>query len=129
MSHTSLSAALEACFAQCSLAELGDAAAHRAQLHAVLDAVLESAVAKKTEALDEDVERVATELAPMHITAVTDAESRELAVRATEVVHDAVAAGFERRVEELEEALLGDDAVQPGDRFLEWGIEVSQHPL
>ena len=47
-------------------------------------------------------------------------------MRPADVVHDAVAAGFERRMDELEEALLGDDAVQPGDRFVEWGIEVSQ---
>ena len=129
----SLSATLEACFDQWSPAQLRDAVADRAQLYAAVDAALDNAVANKSaeqqqrspaEALDEDVERVAAELAPLLITAVTDAESKEVAAQPSEAVHDALAAAFGRPVEEIEEALLGDDAVQAGESFHEWGIEV-----
>ena len=73
----SLSAALEACFGQWSPAQLRDAVADRAQLYAAVDAALDNAVANKSaeqqqrspaEALDEDVERVTSEMAEKHIT-------------------------------------------------------------
>ena len=74
-------------------------------------------VAAVSAALDEDVERVMSELAPMRITAATDDESRELAVRATEVVHDAVATSYGCPVRDIEEVLLGDGAVQAPPRW------------
>ena len=61
---------------------------------------------------------------PFIVTATTDSEAKEIAVRPSQAILDALAAAFGRRVEELEGALFGSDAVQPGDRFVEWGIEV-----
>ena len=133
-SFPAIAASLAAWARQWSPAQLSDAAPRRAELYAALDAVLDQAVAAQStaqrrspaEALDEDVERVAAELAPLlRITAVTDAETKEVAAQPSEAVHDAIAAAFGRPVEEIEEALLGDDAVQAGESFHEWGIEVS----
>ena len=118
---------LRACVARCSPDELLEAVAGpvtRAKLAAALGGAVEEPPSL-AEALDEDVERVAAELAPLlRITAVTDAETKEVAAQPSEAVHDAVAAAFGRPVEEIEEALLGDDAVQAGESFHEWGIEV-----
>ena len=118
---------LRACVARCSPDELLEAVADpvtRAKLAAALAGAVEEPPSL-AEALDEDVERVAAELAPLRITAVTDAESKELAAQPSEAVHDALAAAFGRPVEHIEEALLGADAVPPGESFDEWGIEVS----
>ena len=119
---------LRACVARCSPAELLEAVADpatRAELAAALAGAVEEPPSL-AEALDEDVERVAAELAPLlRITAETDAESKEVAAQPSEAVHDAIAAAFGRPVEHIEEALLGADAVPPGDSFDEWGIEVS----
>ena len=132
-SFPAIAASLAAWARQWSPAQLRDAAPRRAELYAALDAVLDQAVAAQSaeeppslaQALDEDVERVAAELAPLlRITAETDAESKEVAAQPSEAVHDALAAAFGRPVEEIEEALLGDDAVQAGESFHEWGIEV-----
>ena len=57
------------------------------------------------------------------VTVSTDCETKEITVTPTDAVHDAIAAGFERPGEVIEEALLGDDAVQPGETFQDWGIE------
>ena len=114
--------------ARCSPEELLEAVsdpATRAKLAAALAGAVEEPPLL-AEALDEDVERVAAELAPLlRITAEADAESKEVAAQPSEAVHDAIAAAFGRPVEEIEEALLGDDAVQAGESFHEWGIEVS----
>ena len=75
-------------------------------------------------ALDRDVERVSS-LGAIAVTVHTDAETRAISCRPSDAVHDAVAAAFGRPVEHIEEALLGDDAVPPGESFDEWGIEVS----
>ena len=75
-------------------------------------------------ALDRDVERVSS-LGAIAVTVHTDAESRTISCRPSDAVHDSVAAAFGRPVEHIEEALLGADAVPPGDSFAEWGIEVS----
>ena len=112
--------------ARCSPEELVEAVADpatRAKLAAALAGAVEEPPSL-AEALDEDVERVAAELAPLRIRITTDAESKEVAAQPSEAVHDAVAAAFGRPVEEIEEALLGDDAVQAGESFHEWGIEV-----
>ena len=74
-------------------------------------------------ALDRDVERVSS-LGALTVTVATDAETRAISARPTDAVHDAIAAEFGRPVEHIEEALLGDDAVQPGESFEQWGIEV-----
>ena len=75
-------------------------------------------------ALDRDVERVSS-LTSFTITVDTDAETKRISARPTDAVYDALAAAFGRPVEHIEEALLGDDAVPPGDSFDEWGIEVA----
>ena len=62
---------------------------------------------------------------PFIVTAATDSEEKAIAVRPSQAILDAIAAAFERPVEEIEEALLGDDAVQPGESFEQWGIEVT----
>ena len=70
-SFPAIAASLAAWARQWSPAQLCDAAPRRAELYAVLDAVLDQAVAAQSteqrrspaEALDEDVERVAAELA------------------------------------------------------------------
>ena len=132
-SFPAIAASLAAWARQWSPAQLSDAAPRRAELYAALDALLDQAVAAQSteqhrppaEALDEDVERVAAELALLRITAVTDAETKEVAAQPSEAVHDAIATAFGRPVEHIEEALLGADAVPPGDSFAEWGIEVS----
>ena len=74
-------------------------------------------------ALDRDVERVSS-VGDFAVTVDTDAETRAISVRPTDAVHDAIAAAFGRPVEHIEEALLGDDAVQPGESFEQFGIEV-----
>ena len=74
-------------------------------------------------ALDRDVERVSS-LGALIITVATDVETRAISARPTDAVHDSIAAEFGRLVEHIEEALLGDDAVQPGESFEQWGIEV-----
>ena len=133
-SFPAIAASLAAWASQWSPAQLSDAAPRRAELYAALDAVFDQTVAPQSteqhhspaEALDEDVERVAAELALLlRITAVTDAETKEVAAQPSEAVHDVLAAAFGRPVEHIEEALLGDDAVQAGESFHEWGIEVS----
>ena len=73
-------------------------------------------------ALDRDMERVSS-LTSFTITVDTDAETRAISARPTDAVHDAIAAEFGRPVEHIEEALLGDDAVQPGESFEQWSIE------
>ena len=57
------------------------------------------------------------------ITVATDAETRAISARPTDHVLDTIATAFGRQVEDIEEALLGDDAVQPGESFQQWGIE------
>ena len=74
-------------------------------------------------ALDRDVERVSS-LGDFAITVDTDAETKTISARPTDAVHDVVAAEFGRPVEHIEEALLGDDAMQPGESFEQLGIEV-----
>ena len=75
-------------------------------------------------ALDRDVERASSSLGALTVTVATDAETRAISARPTDAVHDAIAAEFGRPVEHIEEALLGDDAVQPGESFQQFGIEV-----
>ena len=58
------------------------------------------------------------------VTASTDAESKAISALPTDAVLDALAAAFGLPVEHIEEALFGDDAVQPGESFEELGIEV-----
>ena len=74
-------------------------------------------------ALDRDVERVSSSLGALTVTVDTDAETRAISARPTDAVLDKIAAAFERPVEHIEEALLGDDAVQPGESFEQFGIE------
>ena len=74
-------------------------------------------------ALDRDVERVSSSGA-LAITVYTDVETMSISARPTDAVHDALAAAFGRPVDHVEEALLGDDAVQPGESFEQFGIEV-----
>ena len=74
-------------------------------------------------ALDRDVERVSS-LTSFTITVSTDTETMAVSARPTDAVHDALALAFGRPVEHIEEALLGDDAVQPGETFEQFGIEV-----
>ena len=57
------------------------------------------------------------------ITVSTDAEKKDIRAHPTDVVHDVIAAAFGRPVWHIEEALLGDDAVQPNQAFYELGIE------
>ena len=78
-------------------------------------------------ALDRDVERVSS-LTSFTITVTTDAETRAVSARPTDAVHDAIAAEFGRSVAHIEEALLGDDAVQPGETFEQFGIEATATP-
>ena len=68
-------------------------------------------------------EEAAAEEEELHITAHTDDETRTVSCRPSDAVHDALAAAFERPVEHIEEALLGNDAVQPGETFDDLGIE------
>ena len=75
-------------------------------------------------ALDRDVERVSS-LQAIIVTVHTDVETRTISCRPSDAVHDSVAAAFGRPVEHIEETLLGDDAVQPGESFEQWGIEAS----
>ena len=75
-------------------------------------------------ALDRDVERVSS-LRAFTVTVHTDDETRTVSCRPSDAVHDAVAAAFGRPVEHIEEVLLGDDALQPGETFDDWGIEAS----
>ena len=75
-------------------------------------------------ALSRDVERVSS-LTSFTITVITDAETRAISARPTDAVHDALAAEFGRPVAHIEEVLLGDDAVQPGESFEQFGIEVT----
>ena len=79
-------------------------------------------------ALDRDVERVSS-LETYTVTVHTDDETRTFSYRPSDAVHDAVAAAFERPVQHIEEVLLGDDAVQPGETFDDWGIEASTATL
>ena len=78
-------------------------------------------------ALDRDVERVSSRVSSLGdftVTVTTDGETRTISARPTDAVHDAIAAEFGRPVEHIEDALLGDDAVQPGESFEQFGIEV-----
>ena len=45
-------------------------------------------------------------------------------MRPSQAILDAIAAAFECPVEKIEEVLFGDDAVQPGESFNDWRIEV-----
>ena len=74
--------------------------------------------------LDRDVERVSS-LTSFTITVATGAETKNVCAGPTDNIHDALAAAFGRPVEHIEETLLGDDAVQPGESFEQWGIEAS----
>ena len=76
-------------------------------------------------ALDRDVERVSSSLGALTVTVATDDETRAISARPTDAVHDAIAAEFGRPVEHIEEALLGDDAVQPGESCEQLGIEAN----
>ena len=62
------------------------------------------------------------------VTASTDAESKAISALPTDAVLDALAATFGRPVGHIEEALFGDDAVQPGESFKDLGIEVTVTP-
>ena len=79
-------------------------------------------------ALDRDVERVSS-LDTYTVTVHTDDETRSVSCRPSDAVHDAIAAAFEHPVERVNEVVLGDDAVQPGDTFDDWGIEASTATL
>ena len=57
------------------------------------------------------------------ITVYTDAEPREISVRPKDAVHNAIAAAFGRQVKHIEEALLGNGAVESGYTFEDYGIE------
>ena len=57
-----------------------------------------------------------------------DAETKAISALPTDAVLDALAATFGRPVGHIEEALFGDDAVQPGESFEELGIEVTVTP-
>ena len=76
------------------------------------------------EAVDCGMERVSS-LRTITVTVHTDDETQTISSCSSGVIHDAIAAAFGRSVEHIEEALLGDDAVPPGECFDEWGIEVS----
>ena len=76
-------------------------------------------------ALDPDV---VSSPGTLTVTASTDAESKAISAFPTDAVLDALAATFGRPVGHIEEALFGDDAVQPGESFKELGIEVTVTP-
>ena len=80
-------------------------------------------------ALAEDVEGVSSDVydeTSFIVTATTENETRELLnASPTQVVHDVVSAAFKCLPDELDEVLLGDNVVQPGERFEDWGIEVT----
>ena len=87
-----------------------------------------SAEEQKTEeaaALDPDV---VSSPGALTVTATTDAETKAISALPTDPVLDALAAAFGLPVEHIEEALFGDDAVQPGESFEELGIEVTVPP-
>ena len=63
------------------------------------------------------------------VTAITDTEEKELAVRPTDTIHDAIAIAFGCLPSRVKEVELGDDAVERGGVFEEWGIEASCHTL
>ena len=50
---------------------------------------------------------------------------RFLTLTRRQAVHDAIADAFGCRPGAIAEVLFGDDAVQFGERFEEWGIEVT----
>ena len=64
------------------------------------------------------------DLGALTIAVDTDVETREVSAHRTDAVLDAIAAAFGRPVRHIEEAILGDDAVQAGESFEQWGIEV-----
>jgi hypothetical protein len=88
---------------------------------------------RKAEAdLHRDIERIAdlvdSSEAPFIITVHDDFETREVAVRPKQAVHDAIAAAFGCPPGKIAEVLFGNDAVQPGDSFEAWGIEALTPP-
>ena len=70
----------------------------------------------------------ASSLEAFTVTVHTDDETRTASCRPSDAVHDAVASAFGRPVGHIEEALFGDDAVQPRESFKELGIEVTVTP-
>ena len=62
------------------------------------------------------------------VTVSTVTETRELAALPTEAVYDAISAAFGSLPWQVEEVLLGDEAVSPGDSFEDWGIAVTLYP-
>ena len=59
------------------------------------------------------------------VTVSTVTETRELAALPTEAVYDAIAAAFGCLLLQVQEVLLGDEAVSPGESFEDWGIAVT----
>ena len=81
--------------------------------------------AEEAAALDPDV---VSSPGALTVTASTDVEAKAISALPTDPVLDALAATFGRPVGHIEEALFGDDAVQPGESFEELGIEVTVTP-
>ena len=79
--------------------------------------------------LHRDIDRIAglvdSQETPFIISVDTGCETAEVVVCPTQTVHDAIAAALGCPPDEV---LFGDNAVQPGDVFGDWGIEASTPP-
>ena len=68
---------------------------------------------------------MATPLTAITVTLTSDDETREVVVDPAQEVYEAVTAAFGSKPQLLDEALFGENAVQPGVSFEQCGIEAS----
>ena len=80
-------------------------------------------------ALSADLERVASSTSVLsaaaaffHVTVTTETDVKELAVRPSEVIFDAIATGLGCHVSQIDEITLGDEGIQNGESFEDHGI-------
>ena len=57
------------------------------------------------------------------VTFITDNETRIISFRPDDTIHNAIATEFGHPVNKIEKVVFGDNAVQPGESFKQWGIE------
>ena len=80
--------------------------------------------------LDRDLERIASDVSQDALIGVTvrtntdDDATRELSVRPTQAIHESIAEAFGCKMRHVEQVEFGDQVVEEGATYEEYGVEV-----